>query len=367
MNWIGITDLSSGVFNIRGIGVPEDAPGARPPAAPHEILSTGTLMMELRHDAQAAEARQILSYRRHRDWPREIDVSLSPEGRLAVVFRQGSARSGSALDLPRGLAHDSRLRIVYSWNAPRRIGWLSVELLDAGQLLQVPVIDPVPLPVVDAKVLMRNGRAAHVADGVRYIAVSSAIEPVGLGGGFAAGVPVETAEGPVPVERLRLGDMVVTANAGLQPVRWIGTRTVPAMGGNRPIRIRAPYFGLSQDITLAPDHRIRLGVAEAEYMLGEDEVLLPAAHLVNGRVARRENRARLVTYHQVLLDVHDCLLHDGLWSESLFVGTLAQSPAVLKSTVLAEMPVTAVPRHRSYTRHKLSTFEARSLAAALRV
>lgn len=366
MSWIGVTDLTSGEFNIRGIGVPKNTPGARPPAAPFEILPQGTLMIELRHDAEASETRRILTYRRNRDWPREIDVALAPNGRLSLRMRQGAARSHAALDLPPGLAHDSRLRISYSWHAPQRAGLLSVELLDAGRLLQAQVVDPVPLPTIDVRVLVRNGHATKISPGTCFVAISDAIEPVGIGGGIATGTPVETAEGPVPVERLRLGDMVVTAASGLQPVRWIGRRSVPALGSFRPIRIRAPYFGLGRDVTLAPDHRIRLGVAEAEYMLGEDEVLMPAAHLVNGKTARRDGQAPLISYHQVLLDVHDCLLHDGLWSESLFVGTIAQSPEVVKTTVLAEMPISAIPRHRSFSRHKLTAIEARSLAAAIR-
>ena len=110
---------------------------------------------------------------------------------------------------------------------------------------------------------------------------------------------------------------------------------------------------------------MRLDHVEAAYMLGEDEVLIPSALLINGKHAMRVRKPLLMTYYQVLLDVHDCLLHDGLWTESLFVGTIRRRPDVAQSTVLAEMPASAIPEHRSIARPRLSDFEARNLAAAL--
>ncbi len=189
---------------------------------------------------------------------------------------------------------------------------------------------------------------------------------MGFGVGIVAGTPVDTPGGPVPVERLRLGDMVTTATSGPRPVRWVGRRTVPALGSFQPVRLRKPFFGLAEDVSIAPDHRVRIDFAEAEYILGANEVLLPAAHLLNGKHARREGRTRLATYYQVLLDVHDCLLHAGVWAESLYVGTIARRPAVARSTVLADMPASAIPEHRAFSHHRLNDVEARSLAAALR-
>lgn len=365
MSWIGLNDLTTAAFNIRGIGVPEGAPGARPPATADEIIPVGTLLLEVRFAAEPGAPQEILSFTRNKAWARKVSMVLSAEGRLELTFRQGQATSTAVLDMPPP-PRDSRLRISYSWHAPQRAALLTVEMLDEGRMFQTHAASPVPLPVVDAKVMMRNGRATTLAPEVRYIAVSDAIEPVGLGSGIAEGTMVETPHGPVPVERLRLGDMVQTAVSGAQPVRWVGKRTVPALGGFRPIRLRAPFFGLGRDLTVAPDHRIRLGVAEAEYMLGEDEVLIEASHLINAPGVKREGKSRLVTYYQVLLDMHDCLLHEGLWTESLFVGTLARTPDVVRSTVLAEMPISAMPQHRNFARHRLSGIEARSLAAALR-
>lgn len=364
MSWIALTDLARPAFNIRGIGVAPDAPGARPPAAPHEILPTGTLMLELRHVHAGDGPWRILAFHRKPDWHREILVEFGETGRLVLAVRQGAAQSCAEIDLP--LPHrDSRVRITYSWNAPERWGRMTVEYPEDGRIFQATSANPVPLPVQDVRALIRNGRAAEIDPAVRFIAVSDEIEPVGLGSGVVGDTRIETAEGPVAVARLRLGDEVITAGSGRQPVRWIARRTVPAMGSYRPVRLRAPYFGLDRDVITAPDHRVRLDSTEAEYLVGEKQVLVPASVLVNGKHAHREARHRIVTYYQVLLDVHDCLRHDGIWTESLFVGTIARQADLLRSTALADIPATAMPVHGSMPPNVLSEFETRGLAASL--
>jgi len=364
MSWIGLTDLHAPVFNIRGIGVAADAPGARGPMQPDEILPRGTLMMELRFNLDQDAQQTLIAHRRRRGWMREIFATLDGTGRLALTFRQGNNRSTAEIRFPVPV-RDSRLRFTYSWNAPMRVGLLTVELLDEGRMFQSGAFAPVPLPPEDIRAMLRNPNRATLDPSLHYLAVSDAVQPVGFGTGILAGTAIETDDGPRQVEQPHLGDKVKTVGSGLKPVRWVGKREVPAFGAYRPVRLRAPFFGLARDVLMAPDHRVRLDIAEAEYMLGTDEILMPAKHLVNGKHARREGGTRLVTYYQVLLDTHDCLLHDGVWAESLFVGTIARRPDVARTTVLGDMPASAIPEHRSFTRHPLNDFEARSLAATL--
>lgn len=364
MSWIAVSDLYNPAFNIRGLGVPRNAPGARGPMHQHEILPRGTLMIEFRANTEPGRPQTLLAYERDFEWQREIRLTLDATGRIALGFRQGKVRSEAAIDLPPP-PRDTRIRLTYAWHAPQRAARLTAELVDQGRIYQADAYDPVPLPAADAKAITRNGRATTISKDVEFFAFSNEIEPIGFGSGIADGTPVETTGGPVPVERLRLGDMVVTATAGPQPVRWVGKRRVPALGGMRPVRLRAPFFGLSRDILVAPAHKLRLGLAEVDDLVDDDEVLLPAGRLVDGRQALGESRRRLITYHQVLLDVHDCLLHDGLWAESMFAGTIARRPELVRSTVLAEMPISAIPVHRPFAQARLTDFETRSLVAAL--
>jgi hypothetical protein len=364
MSWIALTDRANPAFNIRGIGIPRNTPGVRGPMQQHEILPCGTLMIEFRANAEPENPQEVLTFRREFEWLRGLRLTLEADGRVVLDLRQGGARSRAALEMPPP-PRDTRIRVSYAWHAPQRAARLTVELIDEGRIFQAEAYDPVPLPAADVKAITRNGRATTISKSVEFLAFSDEIEPIGFGTGVVGGTPIETTQGAVPVDKLRLGDMVVTATAGPQPVRWIGKRRVPALGGFRPVRLRAPFFGLSRDIVVAPAHRVRLGVAEAEYMLDEDEVLLPAGRLVDGRHALAEGRHRLVTYHQILLDVHDCLLHDGLWAESMFAGNIARRPEMVKSTVLAEMPISAIPTHRAFSRTRLTEVETRNLVASL--
>lgn len=363
MSWIAMTDRTEAAFNIRGLGVPRNAPLARGPMAPHEVLPRGTLVVEFRANTFVGRPQTLLTFRWDDEWEREMRIRLGANGRLTLSMRQGRASSEAALDMPLP-GRDARIRMSYAWAAPQRAARLTAEMLDDGQIYQAEAYDPLPLPAADAKDIMRNGQATAISKDVALVAISDEIEPIGLCGGITQGTPVETSDGPVAVENLRLGDMVETATAGPQPIRWIGRRTVPALGGFRPMRLNAPRFGLRRDLTLAPSHRVRLGAADA-IVHPEDEVLLPVDQLAEARRTLHERPDKIVTYYQVLLDVHDCLFHDGLWAESLFVGSIAHHPDLARSTVLANMPLSAIPVHRPFTRKRLTRFETQTHMTAL--
>ncbi|MAM63539.1 Hint domain-containing protein [Maritimibacter sp. UBA3975] len=363
MSWIGLTDLHRGLFNPAGLGAATNQT-SRQSEAVNAILPVGTLVIETEYRAEPGEVQTILDYSRFKDWHRALTVTLSARGEMRVAVTQGDARFVARLAFPVP-EYDAPVRLYFSWDGPNRRGRLAIKLIHTGEFFVVPVSDPLPMPMLDALTIMRNGHATQIASQTAFVAVSDEVEPVGLAAGICGSTPVETPSGAVPVERLRLGDRVLTATGGSQPVRWITRRTVPALGHFRPVRLRAPFFGLSEDLLMAPDHRMRVEGAEAEYILGEDDVLLPAKRLVGSHAAAVEARLKTVTYYHVLLDTHDCLLHDTVWAESLYVGQIGADRMRLNATALAEMPASAVPTHRGFARHQLSDVEARSLAHVL--
>lgn len=134
---------------------------------------------------------------------------------------------------------------------------------------------------------------------------------------FAAGTRIATAEGNIAVEKLRVGDRVLTVT-GIEPtpIVWIGRRTIdctrhPMPRQVWPVRIAAGALGRGQpsrDVLLSPDHAI--------YACG---VLIPVKYLIDG-VNIVQVAVPMVTYYHIELPRHDVMLAEGLAAESYLAG-----------------------------------------------
>ena len=151
---------------------------------------------------------------------------------------------------------------------------------------------------------------------------------------FVAGTRIATPGGPVPVEMLRPGDLVLTRDEGAQPVRWIGRQRVPAEGRCAPIAFAAGALGMHGALRLSPEHRVMVHSAVAEMLFGEAEVLIAAKHLVNDRTIRRVEGGQ-VDYLHLLFDRHQVIWAEGLAAESFFPAR--QSLGALERDVLEDL------------------------------
>ncbi len=156
---------------------------------------------------------------------------------------------------------------------------------------------------------------------------------------FTAGTQVDTPDGPRLIETLQPGDLVDTLDAGAQPVRWVGRRTVYGQGRFAPIRFCAGTLGASADVVVSPQHRVLISGWQAELMFGEDEILVPAKSLVNGTSVTEAPRD-VVTYVHLLFDRHQLVSTSGLVSESFFPGQegLAGLPSDTTEELFALFP-----------------------------
>lgn len=129
---------------------------------------------------------------------------------------------------------------------------------------------------------------------------------------FAEGTRLETASGPVAVEDLAVGDLVVTASGEQRPVKWIGQTLTGAKRHPRPwevhpVRILPNAFGPGlpeRDVRLSPGHSVFV-----------DGVLVPVGALVNGATIVQEEVTKIRYFH-IELDSHDVVLAEGLPCES---------------------------------------------------
>lgn len=184
---------------------------------------------------------------------------------------------------------------------------------------------------------------------------------------FLRGTRLRGASGDIPVEELRVGELLVTADHGLQPVRWIGHALSPGFGRFAPVRIAAGALGNSRDLYVSQQHRMLVKGAMAELLFGEPELLVAAKHLVNGDTITCAPCAEADYFH-VLLDRHEILFAEDCPSESFHPGdmALASNAALRKElfTLFPELETTGGQAPWRLSRPALRGREARVLTAA---
>lgn len=141
---------------------------------------------------------------------------------------------------------------------------------------------------------------------------------------FVAGTLIHTSTGLLPVESLLPGDLVLTADHGFCPLRWSVRRRVGGHGVAAPVHIAAGTLGNSRDLRLSQQHRVLLSDWRAELLFGTAEVLVPAAHLLNGGSIRLAPCAE-VDYVHLLFDRHELVFSEGILTESYHPGDYSLS------------------------------------------
>lgn len=132
---------------------------------------------------------------------------------------------------------------------------------------------------------------------------------------FLAGTLIATPEGPVAVQDLAIGDLVLTSEGRIVPVKWMGRQTLVTIfgmaDGRRPVVITAGALGENlpeRDLRVTSDHAVLL-----------DGLLVQAGALVNGSTIRRMTSAelgeRFVVYH-IELENHELVLAEGVAAET---------------------------------------------------
>ena len=163
--------------------------------------------------------------------------------------------------------------------------------------------------------------------GSRYSGMTGSREAFNAVTCFVKGVHIETEHGACPVEDLVVGQLLMTRDHGLQPVRWIGQSTRAAFGRFQPIRISSGALGAGlprKDLMVSPQHRMLVKSRIAERMTGAEEVLIPAKKLLGCTGVARATDLVVAVYYHVLLDRHEIIFAEGAPTESLLTGPLTQ-------------------------------------------
>ena len=282
------------------------------------------------------------------------------------------------------LIADSDTDTVYVDGAAT-VNVLANDINPSGGVLVVTHINGVPVFAGDSVTLPTGQTVTLNADGTFFFEADSDVETVNftyqvqndLGQTdtgfvtvetipcFAAGTMISTVTGQVRVENLQAGDLVHTLDDGLQPVRWIGRRTVTGRGKFTPIILAKNALGRHNQLVLSPQHRVMLKDPKAELFFGNLEVLVAAKDLVNGTtiVARERDQ---IEYVHILFDRHQVVISEGLETESFLPGpqiSHAFAAATLEEicTIFPELDPLTGNGYGPSVRPLLKSYEARTL------
>ncbi|SDC64382.1 Hint domain-containing protein [Ruegeria marina] len=361
MSWIAISSQETHRFDLAGLSNLSNSV-ENGNVSDDELLVRGSLVFETRLP-NANRPRFLLHYERRGAWPFHLSLQAIPGGGLILIVHQG----GSVLHQVLNIADSGRietLRLSYAWDAPARAGWLALEHDEREFALLVEVQAPPPLRCGDLRTLFTDGNHRFVSPDMVYFALSDQIEPVGPMPSLLPDTPVATPSGYRALRDIRRGDTVITANGDAVPVLQTVSRTMPAFGSTAPLTVRRPYFGLRQDIVVAPSQRFLLSGSQVEYLFGREAVLVSARHLVGGHSVTPARAGMTVTYGQLLLPSNDAVVTAGTLAESLYIGRLHRRPLHLAASILAGFDRTRLPDHGRPAHMVLRAFDARILAEA---
>ncbi|MFK7940426.1 MAG: Hint domain-containing protein [Roseovarius sp.] len=358
MAWIGLFDGQNHVFDPSGLE-PGTTTTQRLPS-PDLLMPRGSLMIETRLSPDG-KPRKMIEVRRSHPWAFGLSLQALPGGGFILIESQNDRMRHVTLPyVPDGRM--DVIRLTYRWDAPGKWGSFTMERPETDSSHTVDIQPPHPLPMADLAQTIIHPHHRDPAADISVLALSDSIEPHGPLPGLTGNVPVATPYGYKPAGFLKRGDLVLTEDGRTVPVLQSVRQTMPALGSLRPVRLRAPYYGLRRDVILAPHQRLVISGTQVEYLFGHEAVLVPARHLINGVSALPAKGPNLVTYHHLLLPNHETIMAAGCPVESLFVGRLRRKPGPLAASILAAFDRAQLPEHAKPVWPVLKPFEAIALA-----
>lgn len=239
-----------------------------------------------------------------------------------------SAPSFGTLTIVQNTANDEG---GYTWSFVVDSDDPALDGLDAGQSLDVTF----NIRVRDTSFNAANGYASTV-NGTAVIDTHQVTITI-FGENevcFVRGTEILTDIGPRRIETLRVGDLVMTRDNGLQPLRWITASKVPhdRRRGNSqlaPIAIAPDTFAPgvpNKTLRVSPQHRLLLEGPQVDLLLAQDAALASAKNLLNGdSIYECGDEIAELEYWHLVLDQHEVVFANGCPAETLHLGDVALS------------------------------------------
>lgn len=288
-----------------------DRDGLIAPCDNGALLARGVLVLELALPLPRGAV--LLSWQGRNGWERALSVFADTAGGVTILHRQGRASATHRSGPLDGLPDQGVLRLVLAWDAPRRAWQLTATLPGSGRPdLHRRGRDPLPLPAADIAAL-----CAPEGPEVRHPAVQwfgladDAAACADRGAWIGPQTPVLTPDGPRPAAALAVGEVVLTDRGPVLLAR-VDIADRPGRGSQAPVLLRPPYFGRGGDLLVAAATPVALTGPDAEYLCGQERVLIRAADLCDGQAALRDPRRAVVRGVTLDLAAPGLILADGV-------------------------------------------------------
>ena len=287
-------------------------------------LARGTVRFEmsLRGEVQVP----VILWQGRTGTPRDLRILCRPDGVISLEH------GGLLFESDPGFVYAGEPILVhYTWDRDGRADLLSMTNSQTGAQLSLRPGCHAPRHLSEV-VPQTPGPAVSVA----YAGLANHPLPRHTLPGVSGATRLRTTGGTLPVAALRPGMEVLTAAARTETIRWIGTTEHMARGPSAPILLRAPYFGLDDDILVSRKQRICLAGAAVEYLFGTERVLAQVDDIRRANSAQIDLSSPTFTSYHLLLDDHDCPLSGRCALDTNLLGEVLEACGKSTATLDAE-------------------------------
>lgn len=308
-----------------------DHPFAGDGGDPDSPLPQATFTLEMA--LPIAQGPVLLDVRSDTGLPRVFSIFHDPAVGLLAMQRQGDRLVRHVLPGPiPDMSGTARLSYAWDMAADR---WTLTLTLPQGGVLTAAGDRPMAPRLSDLILLCRPGSRRHPS--VLWFGITRDRALPDPGPWIGAATPVLTDRGLCPAGQLRPGDRIGTADSGWVPLLALHRVVAPSRGTCAPVLLRAAYFQTRTDVLVSSEQPVAFSGPAVDYLFGEDEVLVAAGHLVDGRAALWDDRRGVALGLSLDLGAPELVLCDGVAMPSRIAPGLISPRRVL--TAYEAMPL----------------------------
>jgi hypothetical protein len=270
---------------------------------------------------------QLAFYEVFGDPERNDQITVTQEGTAELLLPEDTFINAAPLDT---LQYKINNQVYYLNNGPGPSPIFEGVVLPntrRQRLIRFSIIQAKSDTQSNRRIILRSGqlnRGEAIFD-IRPLSAQNSVSAQSMVC-FTPDTRILTAFGHMPIQDLTPGDLIHTADNGLQPLLWIGSREITRARLHvaphlAPIKVRKDAFGPDlpmADMWVSPAHRFLLRSRRFNDQFGENEVLAPASGLINGTTITTDTGKQDTRYVHMLFEEHQVVFAENVPTESFF-------------------------------------------------